>query len=166
MSLLIKNLKHNLLNISQLCDNGYCVVFESSKCLIEDACSKEVIFIGDKKDNIYTIDVEIFFTQDKCFSVLKVDYWIWYRRLGHAGISIISTLSTKILVDRLPSLIFEKEKVCDACQFCKQVKSSFKSKKFISTSRPLQLFHMDLFGPFKIDKHYAFVIVDDFLRFI
>ena len=45
--LLIDNLKHNLLSISQLCDKGYHVVFESSKCLIEDGCSKEVIFIGD-----------------------------------------------------------------------------------------------------------------------
>ena len=55
--LFIDNLKHNLLSIIQLCDKGYHVVFESSKCLIEDACLKEVIFIGDRKDNVHTIDV-------------------------------------------------------------------------------------------------------------
>ena len=50
--LLVDNLKHNLLSISQLCDKGYRVIFESSKCLIEDACSKEIIFIGNRKDNV------------------------------------------------------------------------------------------------------------------
>ena len=59
--LLVDNLKHNLLSISQLCDKGYRAIFESSKCLLENACSKEVIFIGDRKYDVYTIDVEIFF---------------------------------------------------------------------------------------------------------
>ena len=36
--LLIDNLKHNLLSISQLCDKYYRVIFETSKCLIENAC--------------------------------------------------------------------------------------------------------------------------------
>ena len=77
--------------------------------------------------------------------------------------STILTFSKKNLVDGLPSLIFKKGKVCCACQFSKQVKSSFKSKKSISTSRPLQLLHMDLFGLSRTSslggKHYAFVIV-------
>ena len=167
--LFVDNLKHNLLSISQLCDKGYRVIFESSKCLIEDPCSKEIIFSGERKDNVYTIDVEKFSNQNKCFSVLKDDSWLWHRRLGHASMSTISKLSKKNLVDGLPNIIFEKDKICDACQFGKQVKSSFHSKNFISTSRPLQLLHMDLFGPSRTTslggKHYAFVIVDDFSRF-
>ena len=80
----------------------------------------------------------------------------------------ISKLSKKNLVSSLPSLLFAKDKVCDACQFGKQVKSSFKSKNVIITSRHLQLLHMDLFGPSRIaslgGKHSAFVIVDNFSR--
>ena len=83
--------------------------------------------------------------------------------------SIVSTFSRKNLVDGLPSLAFEEDKICDACQFGNQVKSSFKSKKYISTSRPLQLLHLDLFGPLRTTslggKHYAFVIIDDFVIF-
>ena len=49
------------------------------------------------------------------------------------------------------------------------MKSSFKSKDCISTSRPLQLLHMDLFGPSRtqsfVVKSYAFVIVDDYSRY-
>ena len=83
--------------------------------------------------------------------------------------STIFALSKKNLVNGLPTLSFEKDKNCDLCQFGKQVKSCFKSMKFISTSRPPQLFHMDLFGlsrtPSLGDKHYVFVIVDDFSIF-
>ena len=49
------------------------------------------------------------------------------------------------------------------------IKSSFKIKIFISTSRPLELLHMDLFEPSMTTsrggKSYAFVIVDDFSRY-
>ena len=51
------------------------------------------------------------------------------------------------------------------CQMGKQIKTYFKNKNFISTSRPLELLHMDLFGPSRTTslggKSYAFVIVDD-----
>ena len=71
-------------------------------------------FISDQKDNVYTIDVEKFSTQDKYFSILKDDYWLWYRRHGHAIMSTILTLSKKNLIEGLPSLIFQKDQVCDA----------------------------------------------------
>ena len=51
----------------------------------------------------------------------------------------------------------------------KQIKTSFKNKNFISTSRPLELLHIELFGPSRTtslgSKSYAFVIVDDFSRY-
>ncbi|KAJ4793822.1 Pol [Rhynchospora pubera] len=51
----------------------------------------------------------------------------------------------------------------------KQTKSSFKTKEIISTTQPLQLLHMDLFGPINVlsisKKRYVFVVVDDYSRF-
>lgn len=47
----------------------------------------------------------------------------------------------------LPKLKFEKEHICDAFQMGKQTRSSFKVKDIVSTSKPLQLLHMDIFGP-------------------
>ena len=54
------------------------------------------------------------------------------------------------LVIGLPKLKFNKDKPCDACQKGKQSKSSFKLKNIVSTSRPLELIHMDLFGPTRV----------------
>ena len=51
----------------------------------------------------------------------------------------------------------------------KQVRNSFKSKNLVFTYRPLELLHVDLFGPMDVlsmgGKSYGFVIVDDYSRF-
>jgi len=57
---------------------------------------------------------------------------------------------------------------CEACVKGKQVKSSLKSKNDKSTQKPLELIHLDLFGPTRTrsigGKIYGLVIVDDFTR--
>ena len=69
----------------------------------------------------------------------------------------------------MPKIKFEKDKLCDACKKGKQVKSSFHSKNVISTSKPLELLHMDLFGPSRTKSfggnYYALVIDDDYSRY-
>jgi len=59
--------------------------------------------------------------------------------------------------------------VCEACQKGKQTKVSFKSKNVFSTERPLEMLHMDLFGPSRTmslgGNLYALVTVDDFSRY-
>ena len=64
---------------------------------------------------------------------------------------------------------FEKDKLCSACQAGKQVENSHPSKSTISTSRPLELLHMNLFGPTTYrsigGNCYCLVIVDDYSRY-
>ena len=66
-------------------------------------------------------------------------------------------------------LKYKKIEPCTPCQFGKQVRTSFKAKNQVSSTDPLQLLHLDLFGPERYvslgGKKYAFVIVDDFSRF-
>ncbi|KAL5578770.1 hypothetical protein UlMin_011212 [Ulmus minor] len=167
--LLVENLNYNLLSVSQLCDKGFKVVFETSKCSIIDSFSGKTIFNGSHFENIFTIDVSLAENVDKCFVSISNESWLWHRRLGHANMDLLNKLSTRQLVKGLPSVSFQKDKICDACQFGKQIKSSFKSKKMISSTRPLELLHLDLFGPMRTaslgGKFYIFVIVDDFSRF-
>ena len=129
----------------------------------------KIIFVGIKNGNVYTIDIDCASNGDNCFSVLHENSWLWHKRFGHISMELISKILKKDLVKGLPKIEFVKDKICDACQFGKQVKTSFKTKMHISTSRPLELLHMDLFGPSRIaslgGKYYAFVIIDDFSRF-
>ena len=59
--------------------------------------------------------------------------------------------------------------VCDACARGKQVRNSFKLKNYVSTTRPLEMLHVDLCGPKRITsrggKRYVLVVVDDYSRF-
>ena len=159
-------MKHNLISISQLCDKSYKVVFDKSRCIIESACDGKILSIGNRCGNIYTIDIVCASTHDKCFSALHDDGWVWHRRLEHASMDLISKISKNDLVKGLPKISFQKDRICEACQFGKQIKTSFKSKNHTSTSKPLQLLHIHLFGPSRYaslsGKYYAFVIVDDF----
>ena len=166
---LVENLKHNLLSISQLCDKGYRVIFDESKCVIENACDGKVLFVGNRCVNVYTINIDCASTNEKCLSALHDDGWLWHRRLGHASMDLISKIVKNDLVKGLPKINFQKDRTCEACQFGKQIKTSFKSKNHVSTSKPLQLLHIDLFGPSRYaslsGKFYAFVIVDDYSRY-
>jgi len=49
------------------------------------------------------------------------------------------------------------------------LKNSFKIKNVVSSLKPLELIHMDLFGPSRTmslgGNHYTIVIVDDFSRY-
>jgi transposase InsO family protein len=60
-------------------------------------------------------------------------------------------------------------KPCSACQAGKQVANTHPTKTFMSTSRPLELLYMDLFGSTTYASAggnlYCLVIVDDFSRY-
>ncbi|GJU22697.1 ribonuclease H-like domain-containing protein [Tanacetum coccineum] len=92
----------------------------------------------------------------------------WHRRLGHVNFKNLNKLVIGNLVRGLPSKIFQNDHTCVACQKGKQHKASCKAKSVSSISQPLQLLHMDLFGPTSVrslnHKTYCFVITDDFSR--
>jgi hypothetical protein len=69
----------------------------------------------------------------------------------------------------LIDVYFEKNIPCAACQAGKQVGSTHPGKNVMTISRPLELLHMDLFGPVAYlsirGSKYGLVIVDAFSRF-
>ena len=46
----------------------------------------------------------------------------------------------------LTNVHFEKDRICSACQAGKQVGVHHPHKNIMTTERPLELLHMDLFG--------------------
>ncbi|GJU91572.1 retrovirus-related pol polyprotein from transposon TNT 1-94 [Tanacetum coccineum] len=80
---------------------------------------------------------------------------------------LIQSLASKELVRNLPKLKFDQH-FCDACKIGKQAHASHKAKNIVSTTRCLELLHMDLFGPSAIrsygENRYTLVIVDDYSR--
>ena len=85
-----------------------------------------------------------------CLLANTSDPWIWHKRFGYLNFKLLSGLSKLDLVRGLPKLNFKVDSICDACQLGKLKKSSFKLKDAISTSSPLELLHLDLFGPSQV----------------
>ncbi|GJU96867.1 retrovirus-related pol polyprotein from transposon TNT 1-94 [Tanacetum coccineum] len=78
------------------------------------------------------------------------------------------TKDGKVIVRNLPKLKFDQH-FCDACKIGKQAHASHKAKNVVSTTRCLELLHMDLFGPSAVRSYggnrYTLVIVDDYSRY-
>ena len=171
--LYVSGLKHNLISISQLCDKGFKVSFEASICTVTNPIDSSIILVGKRYGNVYLIDLNNLSSSNHCLvadnAKMNEIGWLWHRRLGHASTHLILKLLKMDLVKGIPSLDFENNRICDACQFGKQTRNSFKSKNVVSTTRPLELLHMDLFGPTRTTslggKKYGLVIVDDYSRF-
>ncbi|GJU10497.1 retrovirus-related pol polyprotein from transposon TNT 1-94 [Tanacetum coccineum] len=89
------------------------------------------------------------------------------EKLGHANMRLIQSLASKELVRNLPKLKFDQH-LCDACKIGKQAHTSHKAKNIVSTTRCLELLHMDLFGPSAVRSYggnrYTLVIVDNYSR--
>ena len=140
--LLVENLKYNLLNISQLCDKGYRACFEANAYHVINSNTNQIIYIGKRHKNVYVIYIDEIVLNNESFLIANDvnDSWLWHKILGHASMKTLSKLVKNDLVIGLPKLTFNKDKICDACQFGKQARTSFKSKNLVSTSRPLNCF--------------------------
>ena len=63
----------------------------------------------------------------------------------------------------------DEGRVCGECQVGKQTRMSHPKSRHLTTSKVLELLHMDLMGPMQMEslggKGYAYVIMDDCSRF-
>ena len=62
----------------------------------------------------------------------------------------MNSLVKRELVRGLPQMEFSSDGLCEACEKGKSKKASHRSKDMSEISEPLQLIHMDLFGPVNI----------------
>lgn len=72
--------------------------------------------------------------------------WLWYKCLRHVNFDNLVRIRKNQNVIGMPILSKPTNTVCKKCLKGKQTKVSFKSKEHSST-RPLQLVHIDLCGP-------------------
>jgi len=166
--LYVEGLKYNLLSISQLWDNGYIVSFNKDKCIVKTKDGKS-FFTARRHNSLYEINLIDLSQQNvTCLLFREDERWLWHKRVGHVDLKNISKLSKKDLVNGLPKIFWKTHLLFEVCWQRKQIKTSFKSKDVVSTSKLLELLHMDLFRPTRTlilgGTKYGFVIVDDYTR--
>jgi hypothetical protein len=129
-----------------------------------------LVCVGHVEDNLYMVDFSKESISSLTCLIAKVDEgWLWHRRLGHINMRNLKRLLKGKHVVGLTNVSFEKDRVCSACVAGKQLGKSHPDKSVISTTRPLELLHLDLFGPSIYDtlggRRYDLVIVDDYSRY-
>ena len=88
---------------------------------------------------------------------------LWHRRLGHLSSSRLDFMAKNLL-----NFPFKSNNACDVCALAKQRRLLF-STSSISSVRPFELIHCDIWGPYRIASlsgaKYFLTIVDDYSRF-
>ncbi|GJY64286.1 putative ribonuclease H-like domain-containing protein [Tanacetum coccineum] len=132
------------------------VLFTDTECVVLSPDFKltdesHVLLKVPRKDNMYSIDLK---------NVVPS---------GGLNFKTINKLVKGNLIRCLPSKLFEINQTCVTFQKGKQHRASCKTKIVSSISQPLQMFHMDLFGPTFVKslmkKMYCLVVTDDYSRF-
>ncbi|GJX26379.1 putative ribonuclease H-like domain-containing protein [Tanacetum coccineum] len=169
----------NLFSVSQICDTKNKVLFTDKECLVlskefQLPDSSQVVLRVPRRHNLYCFNLTDIHSEREIKCLLAKasldESTKWHRRMAHVNFKNMNKLAKHGLVNGLPSKLFTNEHNCVACNKGKQHKASYKAITAVSTiSEPLQLLHMDLFGPTSIrsidHKHYSLVVTDDFSRF-
>ncbi|GJW98709.1 putative ribonuclease H-like domain-containing protein [Tanacetum coccineum] len=175
----VKELNFNLFSVSQMCNKKNSVLFTDTECVVLSPDFKltnesHVLFKVSRKDNMYSVDLKNVVPQGGLtylFAKATPDESnLWHKRLGHVNFKTINKLVKGNLVRGLPLKLFEINQTFVACQKGKQPRASCKTKTVSSISQPLQMLHMDLFGPTFVKslmkKMHCLVVTDDFKLFL
>ena len=165
--MLVESLGFNLMYVSILCDLDMIVIFGKYRCIVLLESDKPKVFKGFRRGDLYIVDFSTGPQPATCLMAKASECWLWHRRLGHAGMTNLSTLIKKKHIIGVKGVKFIKDHICGACESGKMTRAKHQAKTIMTTTRPFELLHMDLFGA----THYAtltnaaslygFVIVDD-----
>jgi hypothetical protein len=159
-----------LLYVSQLCERDYNCLFTDKGVTVFRRSDGSFAFKGVLRGKLYLVDfipedVEL----DRCLITKTNMGWLWHRRLAHVGMWNLHKLQKDGYILGLTNIVFEKDRRCGACQAGKQVGTHHHAKNIMTTTRPLEMLHLDLFGPVAYisigGNKYGIVIVDDYYRF-
>ncbi|GJX07874.1 retrovirus-related pol polyprotein from transposon TNT 1-94 [Tanacetum coccineum] len=128
----VDNLGFNLLSVGQICDSNCKVIFfKNDREIIKDV---KVIGRGIRKKGLNVIKLGNK-PEDKIYlATIDENSTLWHRRLGHANMRLIQSLTSKELIRNIPKLKFDQH-FCDACKIGKQAHASHKAKSLVSTTR-------------------------------
>ena len=125
-----------------------------------------MVFTGITKGDLYIVDFTKKAQPRTCLIAKSSKGWLWHRRLGHVGMRNLDNLIKGNHILGVNDVIFDKDRLCSACQAGKKVGGRHPVKNIMTTRRPHELLHMDLFGlkAYKsLDGNsFGLVIVDDF----
>jgi hypothetical protein len=168
--LLVESLDYNLLSVSQLCERGYNCLFTDKGVTVFRRSDGSFAFKGVLRGKLYLVDfIPEEVKLNRCLIGKTNMGWLWHRRLTHVDMRNLHKLQKDGHILGLTNIAFEKDRLYRACQAGKQVGTHHHTKNIMTTTRPLEMLHMDLFGLIAYisigGNKYDLVIIDDYSRF-
>lgn len=165
--LLVDSLSYNFLFVSQFCGMGFGYLFTNVCAKILRIEDSSVAFTGRSIIKLYFVYFRTSKVSTGAFLVTKSDKgWLWHRRLAHVAMRNLDEFQKDCHIVGLTNVVFEKDNVCATSQTRKQHGVPRHPKNVVTTKRPLELLHMDLFGLLAYisisDNKYGLVIIDIF----
>ncbi|KAI3776002.1 hypothetical protein L1987_45762 [Smallanthus sonchifolius] len=174
----MEQLEQNLLSVSQVCDKKFSFHFNDAECYILKPGfvipDEWILMKAPRRNDTYVFNMSVTTTTDSIPTCLlskasESDSILWHGKLAHINYRKMNYIVKNDLVLGIPKMKFSVPDDCITCKKGKQRKKSHKSKSKNSIVTPLELLHMDLFGPISIrsigGKSYCLVVTNDFSRF-
>ncbi|KAI3802079.1 hypothetical protein L1987_30204 [Smallanthus sonchifolius] len=174
----VEQLEHNLLSVSQVCDKKFSFHFNDAECYILKTGfvipDEWILMKAPSRNDTYVLDMSVATTTDSIPTCLlskasESDSILRHRKLAHINYRKMNYIVRNDLVLGIPKLKFSVPDDCIPCKKGKRRKKSHKSKSTNSIVTPLELLHMDLFGPISTrsigGKLYCLVVTGDYSRF-
>ncbi|MCI17065.1 gag-pol polyprotein, partial [Trifolium medium] len=141
--LLVKGLIANLISISQLCDQGMKVNFTKTECLVTDDKGDLLMKGVRSKDNCYLWIPQEETNLSTCLTTKEDEVKLWHQKLGHLNLRSMKKAISEEAIRGLPKLKIEEGNICGECQIGKQIKMPHQKLQHLTTTRVLELLHMD-----------------------
>jgi len=159
----VPSFKVNLMSINRITRGLNCsVTFFPCWCVLQDLATKMTIGLGKQRGRLYYLvalastpptpkyqpsaSVVIATQSSRSHVISSID--LWHRRLGHLSSSRLHFMAKTLL-----NFPFKFQDACDICALSKQCHLPFSlpfSASSISSIRPFELIHCDIWGPYKI----------------
>jgi hypothetical protein len=143
--LLIESLDYNLLSVSQLCEASYNYLFTDKGMTVFRRSDGSLAFKGVLRGKLYLVDFIPEEVELDRHLISKTNMgWLWHRRLAHVGMRNLHKHQKDGHNLGLTNIVFEKDRPCGACQAGKQVGAHHHAKNIMTTTKPLEMLHMDV----------------------
>ena len=168
----VLNPLENLFSVRHATKNGVDFTFSSGGCKISKG-GHTLVTAPCQGDNIYYLTGECKENDAALLArAIKETPELWLRRFGHLGYNTLAKLLSEDMVTGINVTAEEfksvgQQGVCEPCVMGKQHRLPFPASETTS-SKPLELVHMDLCGPLPVTSMggsiYFATILDDYSK--
>lgn len=168
--LFVPGLYSNLFSAKRIAELGMEVTFGRDGARFVK--QSEVLCTASRRGRLYELDVELKQPESAMAGKMENELSLWHRRYGHIGNTNLLKLIRSDMVEGIDvdkSVKLESE-ICGSCMVDRQIRLPYDETISPRSSRPLELIHTDVCGPFtpgSYDGQKIFVtFIDDYTHFI